>query len=192
MFTGIISNLGKLKNRNKTKLTFSTDLTFCKKISKGISIAVNGACLTVFGQPAPSSFSVEVIPETKNKTTLSQLKLNDLVNLELPVTPSSFLAGHLVQGHVDAVTTLLNITKQGNSHLLKFSIPSDLAKYIAEKGSVAVNGISLTVIKVGKNYFTVGIIPYTWNNTMLKTVKINDMVNIEVDILAKYIEKLLR
>lgn len=192
MFTGIITYLGELTKQDGSVFTFGTNQSFCKKIKKGASVAVNGVCLTVFRKPSKDSFSVEVMPETMNKTMLKHLKTDDLVNLELPATPQSFLSGHIVQGHIDGVAKLLSIAKHKNSYLLKFSIPEGLSKYIVEKGSIAINGISLTIIGANKNYFTVGIIPYTWNNTMLHKIKTADFVNIEVDILAKYMEKLLK
>lgn len=192
MFTGIITHLGKFVRIKKSVFTFITNPAFCKKISKGTSIAINGVCLTAFAKPTQNSFSVEVMPETQKKTVLGHLKINDLVNLELPATPTTILSGHIVQGHVDGVAKLTDITKQGNSYILKFAAPANLTKYIAKKGSVAINGISLTIIEAEKKYFTVGIIPYTWNNTMLNGSKIGDFANIEVDILAKYVEKLLK
>ncbi len=192
MFTGIIRNLGKFNNKSGSILTFDTSPVFCKKLKTGTSISVNGTCLTVFKKPTKNSFSVKVMPETLIKTMLEYLKINDLVNLELPVTPATLLSGHIIQGHIDGVARFTNITKQGNSYILRFIVPANLSKYLAEKGSVAINGISLTVIETEKKYFTVGIIPYTWNNTVLKNVKIGDFVNIEVDILAKYLEKLVK
>lgn len=130
------------------------------------------------------------MPETAKRTMLGRLKIGDLVNLELPVSLTQLLSGHLVHGHVDGVGTIKKIQKEGNSRLLTITISRDLNKYIVEKGSIAVNGISLTVINVGLD-FTVGIIPYTWQHTMLKQTKLGDSVNIEVDILAKYLEKIL-
>lgn len=192
MFTGIITHLGKLNRRKKSVFTFSSDKSFCKKIADGTSVSINGVCLTVFKKPTPSSFSVEIMPETRNKTSLFQLKTNSLVNLELPLTAQNFLSGHIVQGHIDGVAELINITVKDNSRLLKFTVPAHIFKYTVEKGSIAVNGISLTIIKAKKEYFTVGIIPYTWNNTMLHTIKTGDFVNIETDILAKYVERLIK
>ncbi|MBI2330115.1 riboflavin synthase [Candidatus Daviesbacteria bacterium] len=192
MFTGIITHLGKFIGIKKSVFTFIANPAFCKKISKGTSIAVNGVCLTAFAKPAQNSFSVEVMPETQKKTMLGHLKINDLTNLELPVTPTTLLSGHIVQGHIDGIAKLVRIERNKNSHILQFSIPDNLSKYITEKGSIAVNGISLTIIEAKRKYFIVGIIPYTWKNTMLNTIKIGDFVNIEVDILAKYIEKLLK
>ena len=190
VFTGIITNLGKLKKKAGATFTFAADQSFCRKIRNGTSISVNGVCLTILKKPSKNSFSVEVMPETLNKTMLGNLKIDNLVNLELPLAPADFISGHIVQGHVDAVAKLTSITKRGISRILKFSIPRKLSKYLVTKGSVAVNGISLTIIEAGKDYFTVGIIPYTWTNTMLHIVKKNDFVNIEVDILAKYVERL--
>lgn len=189
MFTGIVSNLGKLTDKQDSTATFSAERAFCSKVTQGTSVSVNGVCLTVAKQ-ADQSFSVEVMPETLNKTVLGNLKIGDPVNLELPLTPQSFLSGHIVQGHIDGTASLISITEQGNSHLLKFSISGNLSKYMAEKGSVTVNGISLTIIESAEDFFTVGIIPFTWENTMLHTMQIDDKVNVEVDILAKYLERL--
>lgn len=189
MFTGIITNLGKLTKKDGPVFTFVADLSFYKKIRNGTSVAINGVCLTV-SKKTLHTFSVEVMPETLSKTTLGNLKTNNLVNLELPLTPMDFISGHIVQGHVDGLAKLTDIIKWRNSHLLKFNIKPTLSKYIVEKGSISINGIALTIIEIDKNYFTVGIIPYTWANTMLHTIKKNNFVNIEIDILAKYVEKL--
>ncbi len=192
VFTGIISHLGKLNKKDDSVFTFNADRDFCKKIKKGTSISINGVCLTALNKPTGNSFSVEVMPETLQKTVLGQIKMGDLVNLELPATPTSFLSGHIVQGHVDGISQLLNIDSLGNSHILKCSNSPGLSKYIVPKGGVAINGISLTVIDTKKDSFTVGIIPLTWENTMIHTLKTDDFVNIEVDILAKYLEKLTK
>lgn len=189
MFTGIINNLGKLTDKNGAFFTFSAERKFCSKITQGISVSINGVCLTAT-EKADSSFSVEIMPETLNRTMLGNLKIDDLVNLELPLTPQSFLSGHIVQGHIDGIANLTSLSKQKNSYILKFSISGNISKYMVEKGSIAINGISLTIIEANKNYFTVSIIPYTWENTMLHSLKTGDKVNIEVDILAKYLERL--
>ncbi|MBI3109786.1 riboflavin synthase [Candidatus Daviesbacteria bacterium] len=184
MFTGIITNLGKISQKQGSSLTISASSKFLSKLKKGTSIAVNGACLTVVNVQK-LTFTVDLMPETIKRTNILRA---ELVNLELPTTPQSFLSGHLVQGHVDGMGKIEKITSQ----ILKVSVPSNLAQYLIEKGSVAVNGISLTIIKAEKNYFTVGIVPYTWNNTMLHTIKTGDFINIEVDVLAKYVENLLK
>lgn len=191
MFTGIIKNLGKISEITETKLTIETDADFVDELDSGASVAIDGICLTVVSQDK-NSFAVEVMPETVNRTNLKSLQPESLVNLEMPAMPESFLAGHIVQGHVDGIAQLQSITDQGNSRILKFSITESVSKYIVEKGSIAINGVSLTVIEVGNDYFTVGIIPHTWGETMFHTFKAKDIVNIEVDVLAKYIEKLIK
>lgn len=191
MFTGIISHLGKVKAKSESRLLVACSKNVIKNLSIGASIALDGICLTVV-KVNESSFEIDFIPETAGRTNLQFLKPNDLVNLELPATPDTFLAGHIVQGHIDGIGKLESIEKKGNSYILKFSVTEKLSKYIIVKGSIAVHGISLTVIDTGNDFFTVGIIPHTWNNTMLQTIKSGDLVNIEVDILAKYLEKLMK
>lgn len=190
MFTGIVSSLGKVLNKTSSKLTIGVDKEWVKSLTVGLSVAVNGICLTLVDK-TEGSFSADYIPETANRTNIKHLKLNDLVNLELPATPATLLSGHIVQGHIDAVVKLKSIITEGNSFILKFSLPQALSDQIVEKGSVALNGVSLTVIKCGKDFFTVGIIPHTWEKTMLHNLKRGDFVNIETDILAKYIQKQL-
>jgi len=191
MFTGIITHLGKVQKKEKAVFTFTTDDSFVQKLEGGTSVSVNGVCLTILEKPRQNVFSIEIMPETQQKTTMSSLKENDIVNLELPATPNTFLSGHIVQGHVDATAQIKDIQKTGNSYLFTITILTTLNKYIVEKGSITLNGISLTVITIGKDFFTVGIIPHTWKNTMLHTVKKGDFVNIEVDVLAKYVERLI-
>lgn len=191
MFTGIITYLGKISSKTNRSLAITADSVFLLKITKGTSVSINGICLTVT-QTGKRYFKVDLMPETEKRTNIKYLQSGILVNLELPATPTTFLSGHIVQGHVDGIAKLISSTKQGNSLILKLSIPTQLSKYIVEKGPIALNGISLTVINKGKNFFTVGIIPFTWENTCLHTIKQNDFLNLEVDILAKYIEGLLR
>ncbi len=191
MFTGIINNLGTVVNKTKTSLIIKTDNDFLTGLKKGTSVAIDGICLTVVTYNK-NSFKVNIMPETTNRTNIQYLQSENLVNLELPTTANSFLSGHIVQGHIDGTGRLQSIIKKNNSYILKFSISNSLSKYVVEKGSITVNGISLTVIKSAKNYFTVGIIPYTWEKTMLHTIKIGDFVNVEVDILAKYTYKFLK
>ncbi len=183
MFTGIITNLGKVKNITKDTFTVACG----REMQKGDSIAVDGICLTVV-KTGKDYFMIDFMQETASKTNIKYLEVGDLVNLELPATPETFLSGHIVSGHVDGLGKLV----ETGTGILKFIVPVKLSKYIVEKGSVAINGISLTVIETGKNFFTVGIIPHTWENTMLHTLKTGDFVNIEVDILAKYLERLIR
>lgn len=190
MFTGIIDYLGKVKSIRKNCLTIQTEEALAAKLSKGNSVAVNGICLTVT-KAAKESFDINFIPETEEKTNIKYLKKDDLVNLEPPVTPTTFLSGHIVQGHIDGLGKLEVISQKGNSRELRISAPLELSQYLVEKATIIVNGIALTVIKAKGNYFTVGIIPYTWQNTNLKNLSVGDFVNIEVDILGKYIKKFL-
>ncbi|MBI2607868.1 MAG: riboflavin synthase [Candidatus Doudnabacteria bacterium] len=190
MFTGIVSNLGQLKNKNVGAFIFKASPDFCQRISKGASIAINGVCLTAV-RKTKQTFTVEVMPETKARTMLGKLHAGNVVNLELPATPRTFLSGHMVQGHIDGVGVLEKIGRAGNSRILTIAVAPQISKYLVEKGSIAVNGISLTVISVKPDYFTVGIIPHTWKQTMLNRIKVGDEVNIEVDVLAKYLKKLL-
>ncbi|MBI3115082.1 MAG: riboflavin synthase [Candidatus Kerfeldbacteria bacterium] len=190
MFTGIITHLGTVFSKTKTSLILKTDKDFLTGLEKGTSVAIDGICLTVVTSNK-NSFGVNIMSETTDRTNIQYLQSGNLVNLELPTTPNSFLSGHIVQGHIDGTGRLQGIINKNNSYILKFSISNSLTKYVAEKGSIAVNGISLTVIKSVENYFTVGIIPHTWAKTMLHTIKVGNFVNVEVDIVAKYLEKLL-
>lgn len=183
MFTGIITHLGNVTDKTDKTLTISVPPEFLYKLTKGTSVSINGICLTVVNTDK-HSFTVMVMPETKNKTNVKYLKIADLVNLELPATPTSFLSGHIVQGHIDGIGQVTKI----NSHMITVAVPKNISRYLVEKGSIAINGISLTIINTTKDSFTVGLIPFTWNNTMLHTIKKGDFVNIEVDILAKYLK----
>lgn len=191
MFTGIITTLGTVFNKTKTSLIIKTDKDFLTGLEKGTSVAIDGVCLTVVTYNK-NSFEVNVMSETANRTNIQYYQSGNLVNLELPTTAKSFLSGHIVQGHIDGTERLQGITKKNNSRILKFSISNFLSRYIVEKGSITVNGISLTVIEIAKNYFTVGIVSHTWKKTMLHTIEVGDFINVEVDILAKYVEKLLK
>ncbi len=192
MFTGIITNLGKVKQMEKGRLTFGADKKFVSKLKHGDSLAVNGTCLTIEDKNNPTTFTVSVMPETLKKTNLGNLQPNDSVNFELPATMKTYLSGHIVQGHVDTTGQVTNITKDGNSQIITIKIPTDTTRYIVNKGSITINGVSLTVVNVQKNLFTVAIIPYTQTHTMLGNLKVKDRVNIETDILAKHLEKLLK
>ncbi|MBI2611090.1 riboflavin synthase [Candidatus Kaiserbacteria bacterium] len=191
MFTGIITEMGTVATRTRSGISISTNKRFLRRLKRGDSIGIDGACLTVVAKNG-SSFSADIMPETAHRTTLPDLPRGAYVNLELPATPISFLSGHIVQGHIDGVGKLVSVVRKGNSRMLKFSIPRTLSKYVVEKGSIAVNGVALTVVKAGRKYVTVGIIPHTWESTSFRTVKVGDKANIEVDVLAKYIEKLTR
>lgn len=191
MFTGIITHLGTVKKKTTTDLTIKTDKQLIKKLENGTSIAIDGICLTVVSKDE-TSFTINFMPETAKKTNIHSLEVDIEVNLELPATIDTLFSGHIVQGHVDAVGKVHAIEQEGNSRLFTFTIPAELNKYLIAKGSITINGISLTVISVNKTSFTVGIIPHTFENTMLHAAKIGDTVNLEVDVLAKYIEKLIQ
>ncbi len=191
MFTGIIENLGTVVNKTKSQLEIRAPDNFMQKISEGLSISVNGICLTIISFNE-ASFLIDFMPETKKKSNIGSLSTGDIVNLELPATPETYLSGHIVQGHVDGVGVVKQIQEEGNSRILKISVPENIFKYLVPKGSVALNGISLTVIDILDNFLTVGIIPMTWEQTMLNKIKEDDRINIEVDILAKYIERLAK
>lgn len=201
MFTGIITHIGKFTKRSGNQFEFSVPDDFSKKVEIGFSVAVSGVCLTV-KEKSKTSVVFDIMPETLNKTIFKNLEPGAIVNLELPLTVNTFLSGHILQGHVDGRGRVKGkeLSRQGRaspkaggkSQILKINIPNTLSKYIVNKGSISVNGVSLTVIKAGKNYFTVGIIPFTLENTMLHSIKIGDYVNIEVDILAKYVERLMK
>jgi riboflavin synthase len=193
MFTGIIEGLGNVK-RLTTKgadavieIEAAIDL---KDISIGDSIAINGACLTVTSK-TEKLFSADVSAETIAKTTLGRLHAGDKINLEKSIRVGGFLGGHFVLGHVDTTGRILSKTQKSGSIILAVEISDQLSRQIVEKGSVAIDGISLTVNKLEKGKFYVNIIPHTAANTTLLAKKEGDLVNIETDVLGKYVEKLL-
>ncbi len=184
MFTGIIHHTGKIVKKDANTLQVSVGKPL-PRLSLGASIAVNGTCLTVAKILKPDTFSADIMPETWKRTMLSSLEAGDAVNVEFPLRPTDGYDGHFVQGHVDGIAKLASITPSGQSRLLKFAAGSDIAKHLVEKGSIAVNGVSLTIIEADKKGFTVGIIPHTWEQTNLKHLAVGDAVNIETDILMK-------
>jgi riboflavin synthase len=193
MFTGIIENAGAVKRITRkgedALLVIDTSLNL-DDIKVGDSIAVNGACLTVT-QKMDRSFSADVSAETLARTNLKLLKSGDRVNLEKSLRMNSFLGGHLVLGHVDGLGKIQEKINKANSLQFSVEIDTELGRYIVEKGSVAVDGISLTVNRCEKNRFYVNIIPHTARNTTLEFKKVADLVNIETDIIGKYVEKFL-
>ncbi len=188
MFTGIITNQGQVAKASNNRLSIKSSLA--KDLNVGDSISVSGICLTVV-KADEFEFSIDFMEETKQKTSLENLQIGDRVNLELPVTPSSLMSGHIVQGHVDTTATLKKINEANNQKTLSFELSKDLSKYMVDKGSVSINGVSLTIIEVNGKDFSVGIIPHTWEATTFNKLNIGDTVNIEVDVLAKYVEKLM-
>jgi len=193
MFTGIIQAKGTLaqlvRQGEEALLTVSTDLPL-DDIKTGDSIAVNGACLTVT-QKKTKGFSADVSAETLAKTNLGLLKTGDSVNLEKALRLTDFLGGHLVLGHVDGLGRIVEKTVRTKSVLFTFEVPDQLMKYIVEKGSIAVDGISLTVNRCVRNQFHVNMIPHTAQGTTLGLKRVSEPVNIETDIIGKHIEKLM-
>lgn len=193
MFTGIIEELGTVTDR--TELTDAARLSVRGPLvvpgaAAGESIAVNGVCLTVV-ECNGEEFSADVMRETLDRSSLGALRPGDRVNLERPVTPTSRLGGHLVQGHVDGVGTVVARERAEHWEVVRISLPSGLGRYVVAKGSVTVDGISLTVVDVTDESFTVSLIPTTLALTTLGNKQVGAPVNLEVDIIAKYVEKLL-
>ena len=190
MFTGIIESIGKVENIEKDgenyHFTFQSDISKNLKIDQ--SVAHNGVCLTVTSQNN-IEHQVTAIYETIQKTNMSSLKIGSLVNLERCLKIGDRLDGHIVQGHVDDTVVCAKINEEDGSWRIGFEGENLNEKLIVDKGSICINGISLTVAKINKNYVEVAIIPYTYENTNFKQLKINDIVNIEYDILGKYILK---
>ena len=190
MFTGIIESIGKVKNIEKDgknyHFTFQSDISKNLKIDQ--SVAHNGVCLTVTSQNN-MEHQVTAIYETIQKTNMNSLKIGSLVNLERCLKIGDRLDGHLVQGHVDDTIVCTKINEEDGSWRIGFEGENLNEKLIVDKGSICINGISLTVAKINKNFVEVAIIPYTFENTNFKQLKINDKVNIEYDILGKYILK---
>ncbi len=194
MFTGIVEELGELVNSQSassgTYLVIKGTRVM-DDLALGDSIAVNGVCLTV-ARLAASSFYVDVMPETLRKTNLYMLKPGDKVNLERALPVGGRLGGHFISGHVDGVGQIIAEKREGNALVKKISAPPEVMRYTIKKGSIAVDGTSLTVVELGKSWFTVSLIPHTVQQTTFLTKRSGDTVNLEADMLAKYVEKLLR
>ena len=188
MFTGIVEAKGTVAAAGGGMLEISAPgLT---ELLVGGSVSVNGACLSVTGL-SEGGFRVDVVPETMRRTNLGRLSEGSAVNLERPVPAAGRLDGHIVQGHVDGTARITGIRPDGTSRLLEMEMSPDLARYVVEKGFVAVDGVSLTIVDCGENWFSVAIIPITAAATTLGERRIGEDVNIEVDVLAKYVERLL-
>jgi riboflavin synthase len=191
MFTGLIQAIGHVDFIGKTSvgLRLSIQAPFAESLQLGESVAVNGVCLTV-NDVWEGAFAADVMPETVDVTTLSQLKEKDPVNLERALKVGDHLGGHYVQGHVDGVATVVGFSIDELGARLNIEPPSSLMKYIAHKGSVALNGVSLTVSGITKTTCEVSLVPHTLQETTLKSLEKGDVVNVEVDLLARYIEQL--
>ena len=193
MFTGIIEELGRVRSfdeRGENARMVISARVVTEGTKHGDSISVNGVCLTAL-DIHPDSFAADVSMETLARSTLGSLKPGAPVNLERAVTPTTRLGGHIVQGHVDARGQLAGVQDHGDSWTVRFNYPSEIARYLVFKGSVAVEGISLTIAGLTDHHFEVAIIPKTWEVTNLSHLKPGDDVNLEVDVIAKYVERLL-
>jgi len=193
MFTGIIEELGSVRaieERGENARIVIAAQIVTEGTNHGDSISVNGVCLTAL-DIQPDSFAADVSRETLLRSTLGRLRPGTPVNLERAVTPATRLGGHIVQGHVDARGQLAGIEDHGESWTVRINYPKEIARYLVFKGSVAVEGISLTIAALTEDYFEIAIIPKTWEVTNLSHLKLGDDVNIEVDVLGKYIERLL-
>jgi riboflavin synthase len=190
MFTGLVEALGEITEVKPTpggfRLRLSTSLA--PELGNGDSLAVNGVCLTVIAAD-PYAVHVDVSPETVRVTTIGTLKRGSMVNLERPLRADSRLGGHFVQGHVDGVATVEDVRQDGDSYWLTIMFAPPLAGFIVRKGSITVNGVSLTVAGVDDRRFDVQIIPYTWTHTNFHALKAGETVNLECDILGKYVAR---
>ncbi|OPZ06283.1 MAG: Riboflavin synthase [candidate division BRC1 bacterium ADurb.BinA292] len=194
MFTGIIESVGVIRERLQTggglRLVVQPDRPL-DALRAGESIAVNGVCLTAEASSAPDQLSFFLSPETRRRSTLGDLPLGALVNLERALRAEDRLGGHLVLGHVDAVGRIRRFDPQGESWLLEVGCPRELEPFLAPKGSIALDGISLTMVETGEDWFTVAVIPHTAQATTLRRAVAGDAVNLEVDLLARYVVRAL-
>ena len=189
MFTGIVQEVGRLREMDGLGMKVEAETTLAG-LRDGDSVSVNGACLTVTAR-GEGWFSVDTMPETLRRTNLGSLKPGDPVNLEPALTLNTPLGGHITQGHVDATGSLVDAQPEGEAVLMGFSMPQRLARYVVEKGFIAVDGVSLTVVECDEESFLVSVVEYTLKHTNLGHLSPGDPVNLEVDILAKYVERLL-
>ncbi len=193
MFTGIIEELGQVRSieaRSDNAYIVIEARLVTEDTKHGDSISVNGVCLTAL-DIQPDSFAADVSRETLERSTLRSLKPGTPVNLERAVTPATRLGGHIVQGHVDARGTFVSATDLGGSWTVRIAYPPEIARYLVFKGSVAVEGISLTIAELADDYFEIAIIPKTWEVTNFAHLQSDDAVNLEVDVIAKYVERIL-
>jgi riboflavin synthase len=196
MFTGIIEEVGRVTNighENDNRRLRVSASNLVKELKKGDSIAVSGVCLTAV-EITPNSFGADLAEETWNRTSFSRIKPGALVNLELPMRADGRFGGHIVQGHVDGTGKFVALEEVpgADNYWLRIEIPPELARYVIFKGSLSIEGISLTVAKVEETEATVAIIPHTTEMTNLKSLRHGDPVNLEVDMIAKYVERMMR
>lgn len=193
MFTGLVEEKGILKEKIPTGDGFQFEIQANKVLDDltiGSSIAVNGCCLTVVKR-TENTFSVDTIEETLNKTNLGVLKQGDKVNLERPLKADARLGGHFVLGHIDTTGRIEDVKELSNSHWMTISFPEKFKQFLIYVGSVAIDGVSMTVAELKDNKFSVGIIPHTWKETIFSEKKVGDTVNLEFDVLGKYVERIM-
>ncbi|PTM10872.1 MAG: riboflavin synthase [Bacteroidetes bacterium] len=193
MFTGIIEDLGEITNieRKNGNLNITVKCGFTNELKIDQSVAHNGVCLTVV-DVMDSEYKVTAIDETLKKTSIGHLKINDIINLERGMKLGERLDGHIVQGHVDQIGTCDKILDSNGSWIFTFSYEAALSNVTIEKGSITVNGVSLTVVDSKNDSFSVAIIPYTFNHTNFKNIKSGDVVNLEFDVIGKYVKRLTK
>ena len=192
MFTGIIENIGKITLIEEVNHSYVIKIEIANlsmNISNGDSIAVNGACLTVTNVK-DNIFSFDLSPETIKLTSFKYLTNNDLVNIEFPLTLNKFISGHITTGHIDTVGVIEKLLKNTDSWFIQIKINKIYLKYIVHKGSICIDGISLTINQIQGNIIDLMVIPHTYQNTIIKNYSLGDSVNIEVDYIAKHLEKL--
>jgi riboflavin synthase len=194
MFTGIVEEVGHIRHltqiANGARLEIAAQ-TVLAEAKPGDSIAVNGVCLTLVAQGS-DWFAADLSAETLRRTSLQQARTGTRVNLERALLPTTRLGGHIMQGHVDGTGHLIEAQPIGEGWTVHIGFPAELGRYIVEKGSIAVDGISLTVAALGDNWFEIAVIPHTWKMTNLGTLERGALVNLEVDVIAKYVEKMLQ
>lgn len=192
MFTGIIEELGEVKNiaKEKGNMILTIEAPFAKKLKRNESVSHNGACLSIIPYKG-NQYKVMAVHETLTRTNLKQVKKGDLINLERSMNAGARLDGHFVLGHVDGVVKCASVKKLAGSHVFSFNCNKQDVNYIVEKGSVALNGVSLTIASVKGNTFSVAIIPYTFQHTNFGHIKAGTLVNVEYDVLGKYVVQYL-
>jgi riboflavin synthase len=192
VFTGLVQDLGRVTAVDATAdgVTLGVRTRLAGEIAEGDSVAVNGVCLTATAI-ADGEFRAEVMHETLRRSSLAEAAAGSDVNLELPLRASDRLGGHIVQGHVDGLGAVRAVRDDGFARVVEIEAPAELLRYVVEKGSIAVNGVSLTVVEVGADWFSVSLIPETLERTTLGNAAPGSPVNLEVDVLAKYVEKLV-
>ena len=194
MFTGLVEEKGKVIALEKLGDSIRMQIgapVVTADAQLGDSISVNGVCLTV-AELGDATFIADIMQESLNRSALGELAPQSTVNLERALLPTTRLGGHIVQGHVDGTAKLISRTPSDHWDILRFELPADLARYVVEKGSIAISGTSLTVSAIGETWFEVSLIPVTLRDTILGDLAEGDLVNLEVDVLAKYVEKMVR